>query len=184
MAEGGGTYNNTTNQIDYVLDSNGEPVDYAAGDPIANLGLIRSIFFSRAGYTLGGRQKRVLSQGRGFDPVHRSDGKYVENVMWEESKVVFVTINLPGGSNNDTDVWYGAPTETAAQTLERNERTGADLRWLDTAFARANADGAEAVVIGAQADMWDPENGAAHQAGYEPLVQAIASLTKEFGGRS
>src|SRR6185295_15125431 len=35
--EGGGAYNKTTHQIDYVLDSNGNPVDYAKGDPIANL---------------------------------------------------------------------------------------------------------------------------------------------------
>jgi hypothetical protein len=181
LAEGGGAYNQTTQQIDHVLDSNGNPVDYAGGDPNANLDLVRSIFFSSPGYTLGGRKKRVLSQASEFDPSHPSDAKSVENVMWEQSNVLFVTINLPGGSNNDMDVWYGAPTETAAQTQERNERTGADLRWLDAAFARALAEGAEAVVIGAQADMWDPEKGAAHQAGYEPFVQSIASLTTDFG---
>src|SRR5262249_53562808 len=37
--EGGGTYNKTTGQIDYVLDAGGNPVDYAKGDPIANLEL-------------------------------------------------------------------------------------------------------------------------------------------------
>jgi Calcineurin-like phosphoesterase len=181
LAEGGGAYNKTTQQVDRVLDSNGNPVDYAGGDPNANLDLVRSIFFSRPGYTLGGRKKQVLSQTSEFDPSHPSDAKYVENVMWEQSKVLFVTINLPGGSNNDMDVWYGAPTETAAQTQERNERTAADLRWLEAAFARALAYGAEAIVIGAQADMWDPEKGAAHQTGYEPFVQSIASLTTDFG---
>jgi hypothetical protein len=29
--------------------------------------------------------------------------------------------------------------------------------------------------------MWDPEKGAAHQAGFEPLVQSIASHTTAFG---
>jgi len=180
-AEGGGTFNQTTQQIDYVVDSSGNFVDYAKGDPIANLDLVRSIFFANPGTTLGGRKKQVLSQAIDFDTAHPSDGKYLENVMWEQSKVVFVTINLPGGSNNDMDVWYGAPTETSAQTQERNERTGADLRWLDAAFERANADGAEAVVIIAQADMWDPEKGAAHQAGYEPYIEEIDSLATEFG---
>jgi hypothetical protein len=99
------------------------------------------------------------------------DANYVENVMWEQSKILFVTINLPGGSNNDADVWYGAPSASTAQVGEVAERTGADLRWLDAAFAVAEATGAEGVVIGAQADMWDPEKGAAHQAGYEPFVQ-------------
>src|SRR5262249_24932387 len=42
-AEGGGLYNPVTQQIDYVLDAAGNPVDYAKGDPVANLDLIRSI---------------------------------------------------------------------------------------------------------------------------------------------
>jgi hypothetical protein len=109
------------------------------------------------------------------------DSKYVENVMWLQSGVLFVTINLPGGSNNDQDVWYGASTETAAQTQERTERTGADLRWIDAAFAAAKFVHASGVVIGTQADMWDPEKGVAHQAGYEPFVQGIASHTTDFG---
>lgn len=180
-AEGGGTYNKTTHQIDYVLDGSGNPVDYAKGNPVANLDLVRSTFFAHPGQTLGGQQKRVLTQGQLFDPAHPSDAKYVENVMWEESKVMFVTINLPGGSNNDSDVWYGAPTESAAQTQERTERTGADLRWLDAAFAQAKADGMEAVLIGAQADMWDTEKGAAHQAAYEPLVKSVADHTTALG---
>jgi hypothetical protein len=36
-------------------------------------------------------------------------------------------------------------------------------------------------VIGAQADMWDPEKGAAHQAGYEPIVASVASHTASLG---
>ena len=179
--EGGGAYNKTTGQIDYVLDANGNPADYASGDPLANLGLVRSIFFPNPGVSLGGRKKQVLSQALTFDPAHPTDGNYVENVMWEQSKVLFVTINLPGGSNNDNDVWYAAPTQTAAQTEEIVERTGADLRWLDAAFAQAQKDGVVAVLIGLQADMWDNEKGPAHQAAYEPIVASIASHTTAFG---
>lgn len=181
VGEGGGTYNAATNQIDYVRDSQGNLADYAGGDPIANLKLIRSIFFANPGYSLGRQKKQVQSQARYFDRAHPSDAKYVENVIWMESKVLFVTINLPGGSNNDQDVWYGAPTASAAQKKEIKERTGADLRWLDTAFATAAANHAEGIVIMAQADMWDPEKGADHQAGFEPIVESIASHTKEFG---
>jgi hypothetical protein len=182
-AEGGGTYNTSTHQIDYLRDASGNLVDYAGGDPIANLQLVRSIFFTNPGYTLGGRKKEVFSQAQYFDQVnHPTDGKYVENVLWVQSKVLFVTINLPGGSNNDQDVWYGAPTMTAAQTAEIAERTGAGLRWLDNAFAIAQGDDTiQAVVIVAQADMWDPEKGAAHQAGYEPYVKNIADHTTAFG---
>src|SRR5262249_14948365 len=151
----------TTQQIEYVLDpTTGIPVDYAKGDPMANLALVRSIFFPTPGYTLGVHKKQVLTQAQNFDPSHPSDGNFVENVMWEESKVLFVTVNLPGGSNNDTDVWYGAPTPTAAQSQEVADRTGADLRWLDAAFAQAQTDNVQAVLIATQADMWDPEKGA------------------------
>jgi hypothetical protein len=178
--EGGGSYNKTTGQIDYVRDASGNPVDYASGDPIANLGLIRSIFFANPGHALADR-KIVLSQSQAFDSAHPSDAKFVENVMWEQSKVVFVTIDLPGGSNNDTDIWYGTPTMSAAQQQEISERTGADLRWLDAAFARASADGARGVVIMAQADMWDPEKGASHLTAFEPYIQNIAAHTSALG---
>ena len=181
VGEGGGAYNKTTGQIDYVRDASGNLVDYAGGDPIANLGLIRSIFFSNPGYALGEKTKLVLSQANAFDPAHPSDAKFVENVMWEQSKVLFVTINLPGGSNNDNDIWYGAPAQSDAQIQEIAERTGADLRWLDAAFSRAKADGVNGVIIQAQADMWDPEKGAAHQAKFEPFVASVASHTLDFG---
>lgn len=166
-----------------MLDANGAQVDYAGGDPVANLALVRSIFYPRPGVTLGGRKKEVFSQAQYFDQAnHPADGAFVENVLWEESKVVFVTINVPGGSNNDQDVWYGAPSKGARQVAEIAERTGADLRWLDQAFALAQADsGIQALVIVAQADMWDPEKGMAHQAGYEPFVQSIAQHTAAFG---
>ncbi len=159
----------------------GNPVDYANGDPVANLDLVRSIFFAHPGLTLGAHKKVVLSQRDAYDRHHRSDAKYAENVIWSQSDVVFVTINLPGGSNNDQDVWYGAGTETPAQTQERVERTGADLRWLDTAFALARLGHAKGVVIDAQADMWDPEKGVDHQAGYEQFVQSVAEHTTAFG---
>ena len=180
-AEGGGAYNATTGAIDYVLDANGNPVDYAKGDPIANLDLIRSIFFPKPGVSLGGRKKLLLSQHFLFDWRHPADAAYAENVLWAQSGVVFVTINVPGGSNNDNDVWYGAPAQTQAQAQENAERTGADLRWIETAFAVAKLARARAVLIQMQADMWDNEKGPAHQAAYEPLIASIASHTTSFG---
>lgn len=181
VAEGGGQYNPTTGQIDYVRDGSGNLIDYAGGNPIANLNLIRSIFFTHPGYSLGGRKKQVLSQARYHNPQYPSDAKFVENVMWMQSKVLFVTLNLPGGSNNDYDVWYGAPSLSNAQRQEITERTDADLRWLNAAFTQAKAAGAQAVVIQVQADMWDPEKGAAHQAAFEPIVSSIAGHTLIFG---
>ncbi|MFT3924666.1 MAG: metallophosphoesterase [Myxococcales bacterium] len=180
-AEGGGSYDSATGTIKYLLDSTGNTIDYDGGNPVANLALVRSIFFPAPGLALGGGRKIVLSQGVLFDPRHPSDREYVENVMWEQNRVLFVAVNMPGGSNNDQDIWYGAPTESAEQTTEREKRTGATLRWLDSAFLVARVTGVKAVAIIAQADMWDAEKGAAHQTGYEPFVANIAENTQAFG---
>lgn len=56
---------------------------------------------------------------------------------------------------------------TSAQVQEIAERTDADIRWLDLAFALAKLTGAKGIVIQSQADMWDPEKGPAHQQGFE-----------------
>jgi hypothetical protein len=66
-AEGGGTYNPGTGQIDYVT-SNGQPVDYARGNPVANLALVRSIFFPSPGATLGSGSLHTISQATAYDP--------------------------------------------------------------------------------------------------------------------
>jgi len=117
-----------------------------------------------------------------FADYQTGKAKYVENVLWVQSDVLFVTINLPGGSNNDNDPWYKAPARSPAQDQEIAERTGADLRWLDVAFSLARvAPGIKGVVVGTQADMWDNEAGPEHQAAYEPFVQSLATHTTQLG---
>jgi hypothetical protein len=163
-------------------------VDYADGDPLANLELIRSVFFANPGFALGGRAKRLLTQALDFDPAFPADAEYVENVMWEQSRVLFVTVNVPGGSNNDTDPWFSdsppaeTPAQTAARNAERERRTAADLRWLHAAFVQARHDDVEGVVVMWQADVWDPEKGAAHQANYKSFVNGLADDALAFGG--
>ncbi len=91
--------------------------------------------------------------------------------MWEESGVMFVTLNIPGGSNNDDDLWntgafgaFVAPAKSAPQLQEIAQRTAADLRWLEAAFVLAKAHGDVAVQITEQADMWDLDGTAWRQA--------------------
>lgn len=179
--EGGGTYNAASGNIDYVRDANGNPVNYMGGDPVANLDLVRSIFFTNPGHSLGAH-KLVKSQFHAHDRAHPSDAKYVENVMWQQSDILFATLNIPGGSNNDTDPWYGAPAVSDRQAQESSERTAADLRWLDAAFVRARSEEAQAIVLVAQADMWDLDGKApSHIAQYKPFVDRIAALAQAFG---
>ena len=106
-------------------------------NPLTELANVRSLFFPTPGYTLGGRKKQVLSQAQMVDMLHPADAQFVENVMWEESRVVFVTVNVPG-SNNDTVPWsspYDTQAYKAAQAAEVADRTAADIRWLERAFA-------------------------------------------------
>ena len=180
--EGGGTYDPSTGQINYVLDpSTNQPVDYASGNPVANLALIRSIFFAQPGHTLGSGTLSVISQADAYDPRHPADAEYVENVMWVQNGVVFVTINNPGGSNNDADPWYGAPSASAAQTQEASRRVQADLRWLRAAFDTAKSIDASSVVVIQQADMWDLDGKTpAHLTNYEPIISLLADRTTAF----
>ncbi|NMM38380.1 MAG: hypothetical protein HHJ09_12920 [Glaciimonas sp.] len=179
--EGGGTYNAVTGQIVYKVDGSNNWIDYAGGDPIANLELIRSIFFASPGKTFGGAMN-VHSQAQEYDIAHPSDSNYVENVWWAKSKTLFVTLNIPGGSNNDTDPWYGAPAMSPAQAREVTNRTAANLRWLDSAFKQASANGAIAVVIQTQADMWDIDGVAlSHITQYKQFIDSIASHATAFG---
>ena len=151
--------------------------------PLDNLGFVRTIFFSEPGNTIA-VDKAVLTQAQNFDPNYPKDKDYVENVLWEQSKVVFVTVNLPGGSNNDEDNWtVPAPgTRTQPQTDEILNRTGADLRWLDRAFTLAQTDHAKAVVIQLQADIWDLDSKPpAHIGAYRQFVDSIALHATLFG---
>ena len=182
--QGGGYYDTTTSSIVY---SN---LSFANGDPLANLSLVRSIFFPKPSYTLG-KEMAIHSQSLEYDVAHPADSQFVENVWFEKNKVLFMTLNIPGGSNNGTDVWYPTKTDpftsgpiTNAQTQEFTNRSAANLRWIDTAFAKATANGDAAVVIQTQADMWDQDGstqGAAHLSNYKQFIDKIAAKALAFG---
>jgi hypothetical protein len=181
--EGGGSYDKASASINYVKDANGNFVDYAKGDPLANLALVRSMFFAAPGQTLGAPMA-VHTQAVEFNPAHPADKAFVENVWWEKSGVLFVTLNIPGGSNNGTDPWYGAPAMSPEQQQEVAVRSAATLRWIDAAYNHATTHGNVGMVLLTQADMWDVDeaaSGAAHLRGYKPYLDKIAEGTKAYG---
>lgn len=153
---------------------------FKSGDPLKELASLRSLFFAKPGATLG-NESQVKSQAQYFNPNFPTDAKFVENVMWKQGKVVFVTINVPG-SNNDTLPWTGNFANPVAQNQEVTERTDADLRWLEAAFDMAQVEHAKALVIALQADMWDPAAVATGElTNYKSIVQKIADLVQDFG---
>lgn len=186
-------------EIYYQFQQFNDPVIYTPGDnewtdchkskekssgyPLGELDSVRSLFFARPGHSLGVTDKSVSTQARDYDPNYPADAQYVENVMWEDARTVFVTVNMPG-SNNDTLPWTGIFANPTAQAQEVAERTAADLRWVQAAFNAANHDHAKAVVIALQADMWDLSALAAGGDGldqYTPFVQELADLSVKFG---
>jgi hypothetical protein len=179
--EGGGTWNTTTGSPNFIVDAGGNPVDYANGNPVDNLALVRSIFFANPGKTIGGAMD-VHTQAKEFDPAFPADAQYVENVWFIKDNILVVTANIPGGSNNGTDPWYGAPSMSAQQQAEVANRTAATQRWLTAAFAQAKANNAAAMLILEQADMWDLDGKtAAHIANYKPYIDTIAAGAASFG---
>jgi hypothetical protein len=164
--------------------------------------MVRTIFFPTAGKAING-SLTVRSQALDFDPAFPADKKYIENVWWMKSGVLFVTMNVPGGSNNNNDIWLAATTRTAAQVQEVAERSAANKRWLDAAFKNAKTEGAIAVVIQVQGDMWDLDSkvdatgavptlfagtpnctastGCSHIYEYKQFIDSIASNTLSFG---
>src|SRR5262249_4124451 len=144
-----------------------DPVVYTPGDnewtdchranngnyePTERLERLGAQFSPVPGQTIGGRSKRVLTQASEL-----ANAAYVENVMWMEARVVFVTLNVPG-SNDDsaaTNPWTGAWAGDPDQMAERTARDRANRAWLDEAFVVAREHEALGVVLLLQADMWD-----------------------------
>ena len=177
-------------QIRSAFDSFDDPLVYTPGDnewtdchrinnggytPTERLAKLRSVFFDQPGETLGVNAREVDHERAPF----------VENVAWTQSRTVFATLNV-AGSNNDLAPWFSqqdpAAVVTPAQQQEYDTRLRADLRWLNHTFARAQREHAAAVVLGIQADMWDPEAVTANQvSGFTPLVRRLAERARDFG---
>ena len=156
--------------------------ELSSGAPLNELASVRALFFPNPGTTLGGYKKSVQTQAREFDHKHPVDAQFVENVMWKQNHVVFVTLNMPG-SNNDGLPWTAPFANEPARIAEAAQRTLADLRWLDAAFDRAEEDGAKAVLIGLQANMWDPEAllaGGDGLSNYTLFVHELAQRSLHF----
>jgi hypothetical protein len=144
-------------------------------NPVERLGFLRAEFFFAPGTTLGIQPRRVLTQGRDAD-----FAAFVENQAWMEEKTMFAVVNVPG-SNNDLERWRNGVGSAAEQQQEFDTRLAADLAWLDRVFALAGENHARAVVLGMQADMWDPAAGTAGLTGYGEIVKRLASRVLEFG---
>jgi hypothetical protein len=131
--------------------------------PTERLGKLREVFFAQA-QSLGQRTIKLDRQGRSGSP-----HPYPEHVRWTHQRVLFVTLNVPGGDNN-----------LNRDRAEFRARDAAARSWVRAAFRLARRQALRGVVIMMQANPWAAAGP--RRAGYAPLMEALLSETREFPG--
>ncbi|MCW3016360.1 MAG: rane protein [Solirubrobacterales bacterium] len=137
---------------------------------------VRRIFFPQPGRTLGQDPRTVESQR----------GPIVENVRWSDAQTQFGLIHVVG-SDDDGLPWFGTaetPALRAARLDEQRIRSAAAVAWLNHIFDTAQDRNDEAVVIGIQADMFDPAivGDRTQYEAFTPFVRALAARARAFKG--
>jgi hypothetical protein len=137
---------------------------------------VRRIFFPQRGRTLGQEARAVETQ----------DGQTLENTRWSDARTQFALIHVVG-SDDDGLPWFGAaenPALMRAQADEQRVRRAAGLRWLAHTFDEAEARKDQAVVVGIQADMFDPAivGDRTEYEAFVPFVRLLAKRTRAFDG--
>ena len=136
---------------------------FAGGyEPLERLDALRQRFF-RGTHSLGVNKLKLSRQ---------SDTPaapfYPEHMRWQVEDIQFVTLNIPGGNNNEA-----MPKESA-------KRTAAAIDWLRQAFTLAHAQNSRGIVVMMQAN---PFLRSGHpRRGYEKLLAALAQETAGFDG--
>jgi len=111
--------------------------------PLERLGSLRRVFFADPRRSLGRETMPLVSQAdmKGFE-------EFVENRRWIAGASVFATVHIVGSDNGFRP--YRGRTAVEDGAVER--RTQAGLRWIDEAFAQANALSARAVFLAFHGD--------------------------------
>jgi len=143
----------------------------AAGghDPLERLGWLRRHFFP-PGQSLGRLAMAVTSQAD--DPAFPA---YRENLRWQRSPVLFLTLNLPGGDN-----FRGSRQHPRAEYLDR---LAANRAWLAEGFRRAREAGMGAIVVAFQANPGFEDYAARRpDDGYREFLDQLLAETENFPG--
>lgn len=177
-------------QIKADFDTFVDPLVYTVGDnewtdchrvnngsynPLERLAKIRSVFFSRPGYTMGRHAVPVTSQASLGIP---------EDVRYTRGNVAFAALHVIG-SNNSTAPWTGNTGPTVQQSAEVAGRTDAVIKSIRATFDQAREEHNRSVVLMMQADMFDPTvpNPAfADYSAFQPIIAAIAKESAAFRG--
>lgn len=154
----------------------------AAGkfNPVERLAKIRSLFFPKRGVSLGKETMKVQTQAS--DPKYAT---FVENVRFSKDNVVYATLHVVG-SNNNTALWSGIGETASAPSPERlaevQQRSAANLAWLDATFDEAERTGAAGLLIAMQANpAFESAAGSAARVGFDELIAKLSARTIAWG---
>ncbi|CAB3783275.1 hypothetical protein [Pararobbsia alpina] len=179
-----------------LLDSSPLPLFYVPGenewmacqfgpnggyDPRERLDFIRDHFYGDD-QSLGVNRLPLARQSA--SPRFR---QYRENMRWQSADVVFITLNVPGDNNHFLN--------QGGRNGEFEERSVANIEWIERAGAYARRTHARAIVIAFEGDPqfeagprrdplfgWLRFDRQAARDGYAELKQALLKLTQHFEG--
>jgi hypothetical protein len=136
-----------------------------AYDQLERLNKLRSLFW-QDGFSLG-RKKLALE---------RQHGNYPEHSRFRLGPVLFVTLNIPGDTNN-----HGLSSKPRAEYQARNPVI---LDWIKENFALARRDKLAGIVLLFQADpnFKHFSQGFAHD-GYREFLELLRDETSQFPGQ-
>ena len=142
-------------------------------NPRERLDKLREIFFATPTQSLGKTPMPVESQGK-LMPAH---AKYVENQRFWKNGVLFIVPHIPGSNNG----FETTELEAASEYFERNK---ANIVWLDDSFRIAREQGAKAIVIAFQANLYDIKQkfpAVPVSSGFVDTIKAIDRGARAFG---
>ncbi len=131
--------------------------------PLERLDKLRELFF-RDEADSDQRKLNVLRQSA-VSPSR----PYPEHMLWVYRRVLFVTLNVPGGNNNS----HRMPGES-------RERSAAVRDWIRRAFNSARQQKLRGIVVMMQANPWTASGK--QRRGYSGLLGLLAGETLRFDG--
>jgi hypothetical protein len=132
-------------------------------DVLERLARLREVFFADA-FSLG-LTKIALESER---DLVAGCGAYPENRSWTRAGIRFVTINVPGSSNN---VGHDAASDAEARC-----RNAANRRWIARAVEESRDAGTRALVIAMQANPWFTRKRV-----FDDVLDAIERASRSLG---
>ena len=137
----------------------------AGRDPLERLARLRELFW--AGDQSLGQTSLALVRQRDAETPPAS--QYPEHSRWTYGRVLFATLNLPGGNNNSTRM----PDEAA-------QRTAAVRAWMRGAFALAREQRLPGLVLFMQANPW--KRSGQPRPAFVDLLQDLAAEAQAYAG--